>query len=86
MAGTLLFIGSLGPWEILIILVLALLLFGGRKIPQLARDLGSGIREFRKTLSGSANEIEDNLDMDSMDEPDKRTTSKSKSKKRPRNA
>ncbi len=45
---------NLGPWEIALILVLALLLFGGKKLPSLAKDLGSGIKEFRKSLSSSA--------------------------------
>ncbi|MCE9598090.1 MAG: twin-arginine translocase TatA/TatE family subunit [Spirochaetia bacterium] len=38
----------------LIIIVVALLLFGGRKIPQLAKDLGTGIREFRQGLMNSS--------------------------------
>lgn len=45
-----LFLQNMGLTEWLIILVLVLLLFGGRKIPQLAKDLGSGIREFRSAL------------------------------------
>ncbi|MCB1327595.1 MAG: twin-arginine translocase TatA/TatE family subunit [Spirochaetales bacterium] len=47
-----------GIGEILVILVLVLVLFGGRKIPQLAKDLGSGIREFKKSLSGESAEIQ----------------------------
>lgn len=43
---------NLGPMEIGLIAFLALLLFGGKKLPGLARDLGSGIRQFRKELSG----------------------------------
>lgn len=50
---TLFFIGSIGGTELIIILVIVLLLFGGRKIPQLARDIGLGIKEFRKSLSGT---------------------------------
>ena len=45
---------NLGPWEIALILVLALLLFGGKKLPSLAKDLGSGIKEFRRSLSSSS--------------------------------
>lgn len=41
---------SIGIPEILIILTAVLILFGGRKIPQLARDLGTGIREFKRSL------------------------------------
>lgn len=42
---------NLGPWEIALIVILALLLFGGKRLPQLAKDLGSGIKEFRRSLS-----------------------------------
>lgn len=51
--------GGLGIWEIALILVGILLLFGGRKIPQLARDLGTGLREFKKTLGDTEKEITD---------------------------
>ena len=43
---------TLGPMEILAILVVALLLFGGKKIPELAKGLGQGIRNFKQSLSG----------------------------------
>ena len=43
---------SLGPMEILAILVVALLLFGGKKIPELAKGLGQGIRNFKSSLNG----------------------------------
>ena len=42
----------LGPWELLIILVIVLLIFGGRKIPEIARGLGEGIRSFKDSLKG----------------------------------
>ena len=41
------FLGVVGPWQIIIIVALRLLLFGGKKIPELMRGLGSGIREFK---------------------------------------
>lgn len=44
-------LGNLGPWEILIILVILLILFGGRKLPEFARGLGKSIREFKKATS-----------------------------------
>ena len=44
--------GSLGMPELLIILLVVLLLFGGRKIPDLARGLGEGVRNFRSALGG----------------------------------
>lgn len=39
---------ALGPTEIILILVVVLLLFGGRKIPELMRGLGQGMKEFKK--------------------------------------
>ena len=38
---------AMGPWQIVLIVVVVLLLFGGRKIPELMRGLGSGIKEFK---------------------------------------
>ena len=38
---------AIGPWQIAIIVVVVLLLFGGKKIPELMRGLGSGIKEFK---------------------------------------
>lgn len=42
------FLGVFGPWQIAIIVVLVLLMFGGKKIPELMRGLGGGIKEFKK--------------------------------------
>lgn len=41
------FLGIVGPWQIAVIVILILLLFGGRKIPELMRGLGTGIKEFK---------------------------------------
>jgi sec-independent protein translocase protein TatA len=40
--------GNLGPTELIIVLVIIVVLFGGAKLPQLAKGLGEGIREFKK--------------------------------------
>lgn len=37
-----------GPWQIVIVVLVVLLLFGGKKIPELMRGLGSGIKEFKE--------------------------------------
>jgi len=57
-------LGVLGTNEIIIILIIVLLMFGGRKIPELMRGLGKGVREFndaktnvKKEIEESANEI-----------------------------
>jgi sec-independent protein translocase protein TatA len=44
------FLGMIGPWQIVLIVAVVLLLFGGRKIPELMRGLGSGIREFKDAV------------------------------------
>ncbi len=41
------FLGVVGPWQIGIIVLVILLLFGGKKIPEMMRGLGSGIKEFK---------------------------------------
>ena len=52
--------GKFGTWEILIIVLIILLLFGGRKIPQLMKGLGQGIREFKDGVKNP--EKEENSD------------------------
>ena len=52
-------LGALGMNEILIIFVIVLLLFGGKKIPELMRGLGKGIREFNDAKTNVKKEIED---------------------------
>jgi sec-independent protein translocase protein TatA len=52
---------SLGWNEILLILLIVLLLFGGRKIPELMRGLGKGIREFNDAKSNVRKEIEEGI-------------------------
>jgi sec-independent protein translocase protein TatA len=47
---------DLGPTELLIVLAIALLLFGGAKLPKLARSLGEASREFRKGVDGHKSE------------------------------
>ena len=38
---------AIGPWQIVLLVVIVILLFGGRKIPELMRGLGTGIKEFK---------------------------------------
>jgi sec-independent protein translocase protein TatA len=53
--------GPLGFNEILIILLIVLLLFGGRKIPELMRGLGRGMREFNDAKNNVRREIEEGI-------------------------
>jgi sec-independent protein translocase protein TatA len=52
---------AVGPWQIVLVVLIVLLLFGGRKIPELMRGLGSGIKEFKDASKedDSADKIED---------------------------
>jgi sec-independent protein translocase protein TatA len=47
---------SIGPLEIGIVLIIALLVFGPKKLPELGKSLGGGIREFKGTISGENDE------------------------------
>ena len=54
--------GSLGGTELIIALVIILLLFGAKRIPELAKGLGSGVREFRKGTRGEGEVEEEKKD------------------------
>lgn len=47
----LIILGIPGPWQIVLIVLVVLLLFGGRKIPELMKGLGQGMKEFKKATS-----------------------------------
>ena len=53
---------SLGPWEILLILIVVLILFGAKRLPELARGLGKGINEFRDAVDNGKEDIINGLD------------------------
>ncbi len=57
----LLFIGNLGGWEMVAIVFVILLLFGGKKIPELMRGLGAGIREFNNAKNAINTEIKEGM-------------------------
>ena len=57
MTDTLLFLSSLGGTEFLLIFLVVVLLFGGKKIPELMRGLGQGIREFNSAKNSVEDEI-----------------------------
>ena len=53
----LLFLGNLGTGEIIIIAMVVLLLFGGKKIPELMRGIGKGVKNFKDGVKGIEDEI-----------------------------
>lgn len=52
-------LGWFGPWQVIAILVVALLLFGGKKIPELMKGLGKGVKEFKDASSKPEEDSED---------------------------
>lgn len=59
-----LFIGGLGSTEVLVIVLVILLLFGGKKIPELMHGLGKGVRSFKEGM----NEVNENLKVEEKEE------------------
>jgi sec-independent protein translocase protein TatA len=55
---------DIGPPEIIIILLLALLLFGAKRLPEIGRGLGKGIREFRSATKGLADDVKSGIEGD----------------------
>jgi sec-independent protein translocase protein TatA len=76
MLSNLLFLGNMGATEWILILVVVLLLFGGKKIPELMRGLGRGIREFNDAKNNVKREIEDGM-ADKDRKPTQTTSSQS---------
>jgi len=62
------FFSRIGPWEIVIILAAFLLLFGGKRLPELAKGLGRGLRLFKEELMGVKKEIEKDQNQDASDD------------------
>ena len=53
---------GLGPWEIGLIILVVIILFGGKKLPELARGLGLGLREFKKATREIKDEVKSATD------------------------
>ena len=53
---------SLGPWEIALVILGIIILFGGKKLPELARGLGLGLREFKKAKQEIKDEVKNVAD------------------------
>ena len=62
-------LAMLNGWEILLLLLLALILFGAKKLPELARGLGQGIREFKKSTREVQDELENAVNLDAPPPP-----------------
>ena len=62
--------GFVGPTEIIILLVVALLVFGPKRLPEMGRSIGKGMREFKNSVSGKDEDDDDTLgELTAGDEP-----------------
>jgi sec-independent protein translocase protein TatA len=55
---------GIGPGELAIVLVLALIILGPKRLPEVGRSVGRGMREFKEGISGSTTSVEDDEDRD----------------------
>ena len=53
---------NLGPWEIVLIILFVIILFGGKKLPELARGVGLGLKEFKKATREIKDEVQHTAD------------------------
>lgn len=60
-------LGVVGPWEIVIIFLIVLLIFGGKKIPELMHGLGKGVKSFKEGVDEATKEMKEVKK--SLDEP-----------------
>lgn len=66
------FIGNIGPWELVFILLIALIVVGPGKLPDAARSMGKAAREFKKATNTYTKEFKDAINLDD-DKPKKMT-------------
>jgi sec-independent protein translocase protein TatA len=75
--------GMLGGWEIVLILAVVLILFGAKKLPELAKGLGSGIKEFKKATREVTEELQSAVEDDYTPPPPQQTRKLSPSESKP---
>jgi len=63
----LVFLGIPGVWQIVLLVLVILLLFGGRKIPELMKGIGQGMKEFKKATTEEGEEGEEKVEEDKKD-------------------
>jgi sec-independent protein translocase protein TatA len=71
-------VGNLSPGELVILLGIALIVFGGKGLPDAARALGKGLREFRRALSDAQREVNLPSDLGAPDPPPQHDDTKPK--------
>ena len=71
--------GSIGAPELLVIYIIALLIFGPRKLPKLGKSLGKSLAEFKRASNDLKNTLEEEIDLEELKEITPKDNSKSKS-------
>ena len=56
------FLGMIGPWQVVIIIAIVILLFGAKKIPELMKGVGKGIREFKDATKEGSDDEDKNIE------------------------
>ncbi|MCX7775908.1 MAG: twin-arginine translocase TatA/TatE family subunit [Rectinemataceae bacterium] len=70
--------GRIGPMELILILVIALVIFGPRKLPEIGKALGDAFKAFKKTQEDATKEVEKLVDTDTRKEGDTTSTGSGK--------
>ena len=68
---------GLGPWELLLIFLAILLLFGAKRLPEIAQGMGKGIKEFKKAMKDTTDELKKTVDTDQPSSGDSDSSDKS---------
>jgi sec-independent protein translocase protein TatA len=63
------FTGLESPSKLLLLALVAVLLFGAKRLPEIGRSLGHGLREFKQSVSGQTDELRSALDSDASEQP-----------------
>ena len=61
---------GMGPWELALIFLVVLLLFGAKRLPDIAQGMGKGIREFKKAVKDTQGEIKSSINEIKTDDSD----------------
>ena len=67
---------GMGPWELLLVFLAILLLFGAKRLPDIAQGLGKGIREFKSAMKDTTDEIKGSVNETKPDDTDKKENEK----------
>ncbi len=62
------FIGNIGPWELVLVLVIALIIFGPGKLPEVAKSVGKGINEFKRASNEVRQQVQEAVSLDDEEE------------------